>query len=829
FSQFFIAPTFDLQFVEREINAVNSEHQKNIKNDFRRSYQVIRSLANPAHPFHKFGTGNLQTLVGDKIDYTTLRNQLIQFYQEHYSASNMKLVILGKESLDQLEQYANKYFNPISNKKGSTAGSTYPPLFSAQLPRIIKIKPIKTIRSLQLMFELPSQITYYQHKPLELIAQLIGDEGVGSILAYLKKRGWATSLSAGAGGNNRDYSLFNIRISLTNEGRKYTDEIIAVVFKYIEIIKKQQNLKLYFEEAKTIAANDFRFKEKETPYNLVSSLASKLHYIPKEHVLAVRWMYDDYREDLTTGILSRLNYANLQVILTDPQVETDSIEKWYKTPYKVQAYNYNENSFEGDKPDLSLPPKNIFIAEKVGMQPVEYIESVPLLMEEGSNIKVWFQQDPSFNTPKGNLRISLSTSDAYSDVTKAAMTRLFTMMLKENLNQFSYPASLAGLHYSISNSVKGIEITLSGYPENLPLLFKKIVETAKNLEIDHNNFQIQKNRLKESRMNQKFSQAFHRATYELHQLLSDPLWHTDDYLGVIDQITPEQQQAFQPELLDNTIIEILAYGNFSIKGVQQIAKQLKSAFQQSEGDREKTIIEKTVALPQLKPFIYRFPIEDLNTAVLLYFQSGPQNTKQSVTINLLQQIIEKPFYYQLRTMEQLGYIVWSGQRKINKIDGMYFLVQSGNQSASHLQERIETFLINFRKKLSQLSKAEFENFRESTIARKKEQSKTLNEATNVIWQVIDDRSYDFKVRENEIEALYKITQGEVMELYDRLFISSTEKSSLFIQALGKNQIPPEDKEEYLIKNTKQFKTSMNFYDNPTGETPKKGFSNGKGE
>jgi insulysin len=67
FAQFFIAPTFGYSGegaigqdgTSREMNAVNSEHQKNIKNDFWRIHQLDRDLSNPNHPFCKFGTGTL--------------------------------------------------------------------------------------------------------------------------------------------------------------------------------------------------------------------------------------------------------------------------------------------------------------------------------------------------------------------------------------------------------------------------------------------------------------------------------------------------------------------------------------------------------------------------------------------------------------------------------------------------------------------------------------------------------------------------------------------------------------------------------------------------
>jgi insulysin len=58
FAQFFIAPLFLKDSLDREINAVDSEFKRNFQNDSRRIYHVNKSLFNPKHPMRQFSTGN---------------------------------------------------------------------------------------------------------------------------------------------------------------------------------------------------------------------------------------------------------------------------------------------------------------------------------------------------------------------------------------------------------------------------------------------------------------------------------------------------------------------------------------------------------------------------------------------------------------------------------------------------------------------------------------------------------------------------------------------------------------------------------------------------
>jgi insulysin len=111
FAAFFTAPLLRKDSIEREMKAVDSENGKNLLLDNFRLYQLEKSTASPLHPFHKFGTGNLSTLGNDPL----VHERMAAFYRTHYSASVMKLAVLGRESLDELEALVACKFGEIPN------------------------------------------------------------------------------------------------------------------------------------------------------------------------------------------------------------------------------------------------------------------------------------------------------------------------------------------------------------------------------------------------------------------------------------------------------------------------------------------------------------------------------------------------------------------------------------------------------------------------------------------------------------------------------------------------------------------------------------------
>ena len=83
FSRFFIDPQFDVDSVNREINAIQSEHDKNTQQDHWRLHHLYGMLSKKDSMINKFGTGNLASLKKDGV-----RDAMISFYNQHYVSSN---------------------------------------------------------------------------------------------------------------------------------------------------------------------------------------------------------------------------------------------------------------------------------------------------------------------------------------------------------------------------------------------------------------------------------------------------------------------------------------------------------------------------------------------------------------------------------------------------------------------------------------------------------------------------------------------------------------------------------------------------------------------
>ena len=167
FSAFFKCPLFTESATDRELQAVDSEHSKNIQDDFWRLYQVEKTTSNPGHPFHKFATGDRKTLEETpKRKGINVRDALLDFHAQYYSANRMSLVLLGRETLEELEGYAQESFSGVENKH--TPFPSYGkelPITKPQQQRVLKVKSNKEIRHIEVGWVFPPLQEHYKCAP----------------------------------------------------------------------------------------------------------------------------------------------------------------------------------------------------------------------------------------------------------------------------------------------------------------------------------------------------------------------------------------------------------------------------------------------------------------------------------------------------------------------------------------------------------------------------------------------------------------------------------------------------------------------------------------
>ncbi|CAK1554529.1 unnamed protein product [Leptosia nina] len=784
FAQFFVSPLFTESATGRELSAVDSEHDKNRSSDSWRLDQLNKSTADPNHPYHKFGTGNKDTLETiPKQKGIDVRAELLKFHKQWYSANIMALVVVGKESLDELEELIVKLFSGVVDRDVTPPYWEDHPYPSDRLRKRAYCEPVKDLRNLSIDFPIPDNRKHYKSGPGNYLSHLLGHEGPGSLLAALKKRGWCNSLVGGSRLGARGFGFFNVRVDLTEEGVKHVDDIVTLVFEYIAMLRSAGPQRWIWEEQRELLALDFRFRDTLEPRTLAHGYVHQLQEFPMEDVLSAYYLLSEWRPDLVQEMLDlltpeRVRLAVIAKCFGDKCKET---EPWYGT--KFMQEDISEEQLKvwrsvKSSPELHLPPSNEFIPTRLDLEtePDSTTDAIaPVIIKDTPLMRIWFKRDNEFQLPKAFVTLDFVSPLAYSSPLNCNLTSLWVVLLRDSLQQFAYAAELASLRWNIGNAKHAINVSIDGYDDKQGVLLDKIVESVMQFRTDPARFEIMKENHIRALKNFEAEQPYQHAVYQQALCLSTEVWTRCELLEAAKNVTPEMLDDFVTRVCRSMHVEGLVFGNMRRERALKLADSVESKIpkdavpllaQQLALNREVELDKGSWYLRECENKVHK------SSCASVYYACGLRETRANVVLELLAHTLTEPCFHVLRTQEQLGYIVFSGLRRAGGTQGFRVLVQSDRHPA-YLDTRIHSFLDSAQEYLDKMTDEEFMKHRSSLAAEMLERPKRMTGKASRVWGEITSQMYNFDRARVEVEELNTVTKQELIEFYKKHINSSS--------------------------------------------------------
>ena len=835
FAQFFIAPLFLSSTLDRELKAVDSENKKNLQSDNWRLSQLNKSLSSPKHPYHHFSTGNLETLRDEprKRD-VDVRKEFIKFHDEHYSSNLMKLVVLGKDPLDEMETWVSELFADAHNKNlPRKRWDGLSPFTKDQLMTKIFAKPVMDQRLLDIYFPFQDEEYMYKTQPSRYISHLIGHEGPGSILAYIKAKGWANELSAGPMTVCPGSAFFTISVRLTEEGLRVYEEVVKVVFQYISLIREVPPQKWIYDEIKGIAEVDFKFEEKESTSNFVRSMCSTMQKpLPREWLLSATDLLREFDPGAIATAFKYLKADNYRLTIVSQTYpgDWDKKEKWYGTEYKVQPIDApfaaavkqaEETTSKNRLSDLHLPHKNEFIPSKLTVEKKEKEDPMkaPKLIRNDEAVRTWWKKDDRFWVPRANVFVTLRNYLASAAPANSVRTRMYCALVKDALGEYSYDAEIAGLEYELGEYYVGMGVDISGYNDKISVLLEKVLVTMRDLEIKPDRFKIVKERLVRGYRNHDFQQPYHQVGEYSNWLVSDKGWINEQYQAEVAQLTAEDISNFYPQLLRQVHLEILCHGNMYKEDALRITNLVESTLKPRILPQAQWPVSRSLILPPGSDFTFQKTLGDpanVNHCIEYYlYVGGSVDRDLRAKTLLLGQMTDEAGFDQLRTKEQLGYIVFTGPKSAATTIGYRVIIQS-EKPTEFLEERINAFLAMFGKSLEAMSQEEFDSHKKSVVNKRLEKLKNLDQESQRFWSHISNEYLDFLQRERDVEYIKPLKKSDMVEFFNHyIHPTSPSRAKLSVHMIAQSSpkviaghISPVEQKQKIISLLGKYLTSM---------------------
>lgn len=773
FSYFFKKPAFSESAVDREMNAVDQEHAKSVETDSYRAYHVTKQMANPAHPFARFRTGTYETL--QKIS----REQLMQWYRDHYSSNLMHLVVYSNRDLETLQEMVLEKFSEVENQNKSIFRLDAPLLSDRYTGHLVTITPVKDVRSLTITWEFPKEFAQMQdNDPGNVVSYVLGHEGEESLLAQLKREHLAEALAAGGYQNGKDNRAFYMKISLTREGVTNYETVIERVFQAIARLQETGIPEELFTESKQMAIRDYQFQSRQSPYEMVTGHAralvqEKLETYPEWTMIPQRYDADAIERFLALMTVDRAYLS----ILARPEltgVKADRVEPWTQTEYAIRPIPTkvvdgwrNVQKHE----NISLPRPNPLTP--VNLEVVNELEElervpVPSLIVDGDQGKVYFAADKYYGVPEVNWTFEIKTPavDPRNPDT-VVLADLYAKAVNDSLSAFSYYALMAGLGYGFEPSDSGFIITISGYSDKASRLFQEILKTLTIVEPSEEQFRTYKTSLQSSYENADKSGPLRTAGESMRSLLYRHYTSNEAKARRIRNIRLAQLLDFRDAAFDKAYVEGMIFGNLTETDAHGIWDQLQASLDAEPYPVEDHPKKETVSLPKFHgPYYIAERTKQQGNAAILMIQMGPGNLKNRAVLDVLANALEEPFYSELRTKQQTGYIVFNYGNDIERQLFSFFAVQSNSHDSRDLLARFELAIEGFLQEMDKdgFPRDRFETHRQAWLTRLEQTPKNQAEMTKLLQVLAFDYDGDFDRVQKRIDSFKELGYEEFIRI-----------------------------------------------------------------
>ncbi|MBA3816678.1 MAG: insulinase family protein [Parachlamydiaceae bacterium] len=775
FSQFFIAPIFNPSGVARELHAIDQEYAKNIENDDMREYYVYKELSNPEHPNHAFSMGNKETLA--KVSQATLK----QWYQEHYSANCMRLVVNSSLPLNELVKMVTEDFVAIPNYN-------LPPLHidAEMIPAEIKghmvyIEPITHMRKVTLIWSLPAKFGAMQEtKPYLLVCQMLNNEGKGSLLTDLKRDRLAEGIECRGYKIGPDSFEFAIEIELTDLGVKDVYKVISKCFQAIASFKQKGVPQYLFDELHKLTTLSYQYQERK---NVFDSILKEAEWSAEEELSTYPENSQMIKKFDSKAVNDLLNYLTPETCLYSliaPEVLTkvpvDRQEQWLKVHYAIKAIpaeTLRNWSLTTTNSNFELPAINLFLPEKLNLVSQKNLKLLleqipkPEVLYDNEMAKIYFSKDLRYLVPKISWIFEIKTPAI--DVAKpdtVVLGDLYVKHIMETLSDYSFSANQAGLDFKIERRNNGLSITIEGYNDKARRLCLEIIKALKEPQIREQKFKNFKSSLIKQYQNTSLENPLLQG-YEVLKSIIYREYATDkSKLLAIRKITFDQFDQFTRSVLDSAYIEGMLYGNMSKQEAKDLVLQMLSMLESKVYLKKEQPKDAIIVLPaNTGPYYLESKITTQGNVAILSVELLPYNFQTRAAQQVLMQSMKDPFYVELRTRQQTGYIVISQPDEFDLHLFNSFMVQSNSHEGRDLIARFELFIENFLQEIeSSISKERFEKIKEALLKTLRQPPKNISEMGNILHKLAFKYEGDFNWIEKRIKGLEDLSYEGFVDL-----------------------------------------------------------------
>jgi insulysin len=545
FVEFFAAPMFSESCVEREVQAVHSEDEKNHSVDYWRLDEIFRSMYSPCHPRFRYGNGNAKTLWTDpRAKGLDVRAALVNFYEQHYVAPAACIAVYSKHTLEEIVQMVEPALLRMRPAPAAPSFSFLPalrtPFANTTFGNVYCVKSVKKVITVRIVWSLKQSVdTRIASQPSVYASHVLGHECNASVLAALKAENLATSLSCGARAIDDDFEMFYIDVGLTKTGFGQVSRVVDTIFEGVAVLLRTGSVDdSTFSQMLKEENLSFELDDMKQPSSHCAALSGNaLIYGPEKAWVGPMLISKEDRAAAFEVIGRELVPSNCFLVFLWSEFETGECEAsvdqsqessedgeddsqavedeplsvsmlpayfdvttWQTAPIHNSRFTVGaiprevmqrwegilDGSIDGPhRSRLGLPPANPYLATDFTVHRRASEDPEPEPVKIVTVYGTFFvKADPGrHNVPKIGVKLETVSAVPYASPLHRFFARVAVLILKDQLTEMLYCAELASIAIDIEMSEGGIALAVEGPSQKVLEMCVELLDQCVTLDV----------------------------------------------------------------------------------------------------------------------------------------------------------------------------------------------------------------------------------------------------------------------------------------------------------------------------------------------------------
>lgn len=746
-------PNITEKAMKLEITAVDDEHNGNRCNIDKIYLQALRLLANPMHPFSRFGCGNISTLTNVSLEKT--KCLVSSHIARSFRPPNMVLVLKGPQTIMHLRKLVAANFSdliyelPFSSPKiANTAGfDDYKkiPLFGESDCLVVKSHFAKGMR---MLISLKNIMHLENYGPvLRLLCNLIGDESNDTLCDSLKRKlQWVNEIYVFIQEICQGEEMLVVEIDPTIQGHKrlarLRDAVLFYIEKTIAEVPRSQLIQLALDFAHIEEYNYLNHELSSSAVDEVCEYGERIigKNLEGNDLIKGFKMWNNINDAYDTiqfVIKTCFTERNWKIIVLDedfkPMLQlgcgyTEANEdKFFDFQYMSLITEFGKEvnfDFEISKTNKNMQKlvpivrPDIHSGRLTKIRDLKTQVTEPKLLSFDNTSEIWFQQSSPQNRRRDYTVASICIKFPHIPTTpkNIVILELLAEIIGRELKPRLYHLELVGSDWGIYSNINGslsLLVNLSGMHQTIQKQTKEVFLQIQKVMKDGGSYDY--NQVKGPRKALRERYDGYIGTSGMKRVFGA------SYIILEENLTTPEERIEALELIDSSEIErflgnarvrkchmtMLVCGSISEDECYTLFQLVK--INDAENVYHPFLRENSSAILDNGTKIFKM-LGLAISAVMYYLQVGERTYKHAFAkAKIFEYLMAITINDQLRRNKGLAYGFLAGIRIFRRTFGLYIALPSGVHSCEHIINELEEYLGGIESMLDNMSKEDYQN------------------------------------------------------------------------------------------------------------------------